>query len=138
MHIIKQIYKASILSKLSLLVIVCTMLLAIFAEAIIPDKTEDANRMILELGAKAPGFTKTVFKIPVKKNNTNRTALSTFWNGEVAEWTYIPYNQLYFNNNEVQLIHYIDETLEDTIFIKYTTLLPPNKWSLSTPDKQAY
>ncbi len=138
MHIIKQIFKASILSKLSLFVIACTILLAIFAEAIIPDKTVDANKMILELGAKAPGFKKSVFKISVKKNITNRTALSTLWYGEDAQWTYIPYNQLHFSENEVQLIHYIDETLEDTIIIKYTTLLPPSKWSLSTADKQAY
>lgn len=138
MHIINQIYKASILSKLSLLVIACTMLLALFAEAIVPDKTVDANSMILELGAKAPGFTKTVFKIPVQKNIVKRTALSKFWYGEDAQWTYIPYNNLCFAENELLLVHYIDDTLEDTLKINYSTILPTSKWALRSTDKQAY
>ena len=138
MKIIKQLYKASILSKLSLLVIACTLLLAVFAEAIIPDKTIDANKMILELGAKSPGFKKTVFKIAIQKNNTNRSVWSTFWYGEEAKWTYIPYNSISFSKNDVMLKHYIDEALEDTLKINYQTILPTSKQSLNVAEKQAY
>jgi len=119
-------------------VIACTLLLAVFAEAIIPDKSIDANKMILELGAKSPGFKKTVFKIPIQKNNTNRSVWSTFWYGEEAKWTYIPYNSISFSENDIMLKHYIDETLEDTLKINYQTILPTSKQSLNVAEKQAY
>ena len=49
---------------IALCIIGLTAILSVFAYFFAPDNTPYANRMIIELGAKPPGFTKQLLFIP--------------------------------------------------------------------------
>ena len=60
-----------------LLVIFLAVITAIFAYFIAPDSSPFANRIILEIGGKKPGYTKTFLLLPKeKKNRTKRDCSS--------------------------------------------------------------
>ena len=52
---------------LALAIIAFTIMIALLAYFLAPDASPNANRMIVELGAKKPGFTKLLLPVPGKE-----------------------------------------------------------------------
>ena len=70
-------------------------LLALFAYVIIPDKTPNANRQILEISTKKPGFEVDMLMLP-KENPPARTSFFQFLlNGRPDDCTYLPFDSLH-------------------------------------------
>lgn len=69
-------------------------LLAIFAYVIVPDKTPNANRQILEISTKKPGFEVDMLMIP-KENPDQKTSFFQFlFNGRPDNCIYVPFDSL--------------------------------------------
>lgn len=69
-------------------------LLAIFAYIIVPDKTPNANRQILEISTKKPGFEVDMLMIP-KENPDQKTSFFQFlFNGRPDNCIYVPFDSL--------------------------------------------
>lgn len=69
-------------------------LLAIFAYVIVPDKTPNANRQILEISTKKPGFEVNMLMIP-KENPDQKTSFFQFlFNGRPDNCIYVPFDSL--------------------------------------------
>lgn len=86
---------------ISLTVILFAIFIGVFAYPIIPDATPDANRQILELATRNPGFSVDMLK--VRKNDVTRhqSWLEKMFTGHYAHYNYIPYDSIGFNNANV-------------------------------------
>lgn len=110
--------------------ILLTLLTAIFAYRLAPDASPNANRMIVELGAKPPGFRKQLLALPL----TQRSAeAGSFWSGYPDSFQYLPVNGCMFRADSLLVSHFIDEGLSDTLSFALSSLIPA---SVNLPDIQ--
>jgi ABC-type dipeptide/oligopeptide/nickel transport system permease subunit len=108
----------------ALSVIILTCLVALFAYLIAPDHTPHANRMIVELGAKQPGFSTQLLLIPKNNKSEKENAVTGIFSGKVSDMLAVPINAYWFKDNLLMAEHYIDDGLQDTIAYKLNTILP--------------
>ena len=80
--------------------------LALFAYLIIPDKTPNANRQILEISTKKPGFEVDMLMIP-KENPSPKTPFFQFlFNGRPDDVIYLPFDSILINNETTTVFLY--------------------------------
>lgn len=115
----------------SLCIIVFTCVIAVFAYLIVPDNTPYGNRMIVELGAKQPGFIKMLLMLPKNVNQTQSPKLTRWFEGTPSNFTAIPINAYWFTNNKIFVLHYIDDGLQDTMQFKLIDIAASNPKTLS-------
>jgi peptide/nickel transport system permease protein len=121
---------------ISLSIILLTCLVAVFAYLFTPDSTPYANRMIVELGAKPPGFTKQLLLVPNGIKQTQQSKLYQWFNGTPSEYEAVPFNRYYFKGETIVLLHYIDDNMQDTIVYNVANLM--NNEVLHFDDWQKY
>jgi len=122
---------------ISLAIISVTCLVSIFVYLLAPDDTPSANRMIIELGAKQPGFTKQLLCIPKNSIREDHNFFSWF-NGVPSSFDASPINGYRFDGDKLIVRHYIDEGLEDTITYSLSSLLPAGQLPGSSAEWQSY
>ncbi len=110
-------------------IIALTCLVAVFAYVVAPDSSPNANNMIIELGARKPGFSIQLLKIPRAVNGENRSIFS----GTPDHFTYTPFIVYHFSGNQLLLHHYIDEGITDTVAYPLNELVPDHQ---NKPDEQ--
>ena len=137
-----QIFKLDKLLKrpsavIALCIIAVTCLVSIFAYIIAPDDTPSANRMIIELGAKQPGFTKQLLYLP-KGRRALDSRLFEWFNGTPSSFLATPINGYLFSGSNLIVHHYIDDGLEDTLSYPLSTLLTPDHLNDPLAAQQAY
>ncbi|MBL7744741.1 MAG: ABC transporter permease [Chitinophagaceae bacterium] len=99
-----------------LVVIVLSVLVAVFAYYIAPDSTPYANRIILEIGGEKPGYTRLFAAIPKERKMEAKNFFQRLISGKEDRVEYIPVNGYSFKGRDsVILRRYIDEGVEDTI-----------------------
>lgn len=103
-----------------------TTLIAVFAYCFAPDSTPNANRMIIELSAKEPGFSKQLLHIPKKNSTETGNFFNGLFNGEVSTYAAIPINKYWFTQDELVVAHYIDDGIEDTLSFNIVELAVNN------------
>ena len=99
------------------MVVFIVVVMAILGYAITPDKTTFSARQTLELEAKKPGFKMTFLLI---RNNiliNKKGFLSTMLNGKRDEYTYIPIDTFYLDDEQVFYRIY-NEYIKDSVFKK--------------------
>ena len=92
--------------KLSFLYIFICLIISIFAFLIIPDKTENANSMNLNIQSKKPGFEISVLKVPVKQYEFK--FLDLFFGSEKTFEEYA-INSIYSDGKQVIVNIYSDD-----------------------------
>ena len=84
-------------------------LMALFAYLIIPDKTPNANRQILEISTKKPGFEVDMLMIP-KETPTQKTPFFQFlFNGRPDDCIYLPFDSIQVDANQTIVYLYQSE-----------------------------
>src|SRR5690606_5958220 len=106
----------------ALSVIVITSLIAVFAYVLTPDNTPNANRMIIELSAKAPGFSRQLLKVPLPTVPEHSSWLHELFNGTPSAYSFVPINGYNITDDKLLAYHYIDDDLQDTITYSITSL----------------
>jgi ABC-type dipeptide/oligopeptide/nickel transport system permease subunit len=99
-----------------LVIIILSLFLAIFAYVIAPDNTENANRMIVEIGSRKPRFTQQFLKVP-KAQNQDRSRLQEFLFGTEDRYQFIPVNSYSISGDQLVVMKYVDEGLEEPMEI---------------------
>jgi ABC-type dipeptide/oligopeptide/nickel transport system permease subunit len=122
----------------ALCIIGVTCLVSIFAYQLAPDATPAGNTMIIELGAKPPGFSKQLLCIPLGNEQEHKSRLYEWFNGTPSVYKLSPVNGYCFVGNNLVTLHYIDDRLEDTIAYPISQLLPKDMLSAPLPEQQAY
>ena len=116
---------------LGLILIVCNMLLAIFAYIIAPDKSPNGNRIIPEIGSKQPGF--TIEMLQIKKDNISTTPfLSLFFYGKPDDYQYIPINFYKIKGDSLVYNKYIDDGISETYTVAVSKQITKQTFYLGT------
>ncbi len=94
-----------------LIVIVLSIATALFAYVLAPDATPDANRIIVEIAAKKPGYKQQFFKL----QRDNSTASGNYFSGKEDVYQYIPITAYKMFNDSIELDKYVDEGIIEKI-----------------------
>ena len=90
-------FRSNKLGMLSCFYVIIWALLALFAYLVIPDKTPNANRQILEISTKKPGFEVDMLMVP-KETPPEKTPFFRFlFNGRPDDCVYLPFDSLHIN-----------------------------------------
>ena len=112
-------------------------LLALFAYLFIPDKTPNANRQILEISTKKPGFEVDMLMIP-KETPPQKTPFFDFlFNGRPDDCIYLPFDSIRVDKERTTVYLYQGEessTARTEVFDNKELLI--NKDSLSGLTRQ--
>src|ERR1044071_7913797 len=119
-------------------IILLTALVALFAYLLAPDNTPHANRMIIELGAREPGFSKQLLLVPKTIVQPRGNKGMEWLSGTPSGYNAVPLNDYYFSGNKLFIKHYIDEGLEDTMTFTLQQLLPADKRTKNLYEQHYY
>lgn len=97
---------------LSLSVIVLFVLAAVFAYPILNDNYPDANRVMLEMATKPPGY-KAKFLVEKNTNFVSQSFLSQLFIGDKNSRAHIPILDFKVEQNTVNYSYFIDESLSE-------------------------
>lgn len=100
-------FKRNLWGVLSFSFLVICVLTAIFAYALAPDNTRNANQMHLAIHSKAPGFTSTLLVIP--SESVEHNALSEFFFGKKNADTEIPIATYNIKADAIQIAEYTSD-----------------------------
>jgi len=83
--------------------------LALFAYLIIPDKTPNANRQILEISTKKPGFEVDMLMIPKENPNPKTPFFQFLFNGRPDDVIYLPFDSIHVDAQATTVYLYQSE-----------------------------
>ena len=99
-------FRSNKLGMVSLGFVILWALLAIFAYLIIPDKTPNANRQILEISTKKPGFEVDMLMVPKETPSAKTSFLDFLLNGRPDDCIYLPFDSLHINKETTTVYLY--------------------------------
>ena len=103
-------FRSNKLGMVSCFYVVVWALLALFAYLVIPDKTPNANRQLLEISTKKPGFEVDMLMLP-KENPPSKTPFFQFLlNGRPDDCTYLPFDSLHITAATTTIYLYQSES----------------------------
>ena len=103
-------FRSNKLGMLSCFYVVVWALLALFAYLVIPDKTSNANRQLLEISTKKPGFEVNMLMLPKEMPPTKTPFFRFLFNGRADECTYLPFDSLLINKVSTTIYLYQSES----------------------------
>lgn len=96
-----------------LVVIALAIITAIFAYFIAPDHSPFANRIILEIGGRKPGFQQEFIKVKKEKNVTAPGFFGQLFSGKEDAYYYVPISSYEKKNDSFIVQKYVDEKLNE-------------------------
>ncbi len=96
-----------------LVVIILSVLLAIFAYFISPDPSPYANRIILEVARQKPGHRQTFLKVKKGKNVTSPVFFKQLFLGKEDKYYYVPITSFQTARDSIIVQKFIDEGLTE-------------------------
>ena len=97
-----------------LCIIILALLTAVFAYVIAPDATPDANRIIVEIAAKKPGYQQQFIKID-KAQQTTSSFFNEFLFGKEDRYQYIPITSYKQTGNRYDVEKFVDEGVTEPL-----------------------
>ena len=92
-----------------IIVIILSVLIAIFAYFIAPDSSPNANRIIVEIGGQKPGFTQQFLMLPRERITPSVSFFHRLVNGVEDKYQYIPVSSYRQTSDSLIIEQYIDE-----------------------------
>ena len=102
-------FRSNKLGMLSCLYVIVWTLLALFAYVFIPDKTPNANRQLLEISTKKPGFEVDMLMLPKETPPAKTPFFQFLFNGRPDDCTYLPFDSLHINKKQTTVFLYQSE-----------------------------
>lgn len=113
-----------------LIIIALSVLLGIFAYFLGTDTTPNADRQIVEIQARKPGFTQIFIKVKKEKEIGRTPFFSKLLFGAEDKFNYIPINRFSETRDSVYVEKYIDEGLQEKqVYPK--SILPAENYIIS-------
>ncbi len=98
---------------LGLFIIFLSVMVGLFAYFIASDSTPDADRQIVEIQARKPGFKQLFLKINKEKKIESTGFFSRLLYGAEDKYIYLPINSFLITRDSVVVEKYIDEDLQE-------------------------
>lgn len=108
-----------------MVIIIISFLIAVFAYFISPDSSPNANRMIVEIGGKKPGFTQQFILLPREGAPDRTSFFSRLLNGEPDQFEFIPIHKHSWEADSVIVEKFIDEGLSERVAYARTLFQNP-------------
>jgi ABC-type dipeptide/oligopeptide/nickel transport system permease subunit len=105
---------------IGLMIIILAIITGIFAYYIAPDSTPDADRQIVEIQAKKPGYKQLFLKLKKEKNVTETGFFKKLLYGAEDKFNLIPINNYELKSDSIIIQKYIDEGVEEKVSIPLT------------------
>ena len=102
-------FRSNQLGMLSCFFVIVWALLALFAYLVIPDKTPNANRQLLEISTKKPGFEVNMLMIPKETPPAKTPFFKFLFQGRPDDCTYLSFDSLYINKEQTTVFLYQSE-----------------------------
>lgn len=115
-----------------------TCLVSVFAHLLAPDGTPSANRMIIELGAKQPGFSKQLLFVPKSSAQPVENRFVSWFAGATSPYVATPINSYRFAAGALVVHHYIDDGLEDSLSYPLAQLMPADQQTKTVQEQEDY
>ena len=96
-----------------LFVIMAAALVSVFAYFISPDSSPHANRIILEIGGRSPGFTQAFLKVKKEKDIGTNDFFSQLFFGKEDKYYHVPITEHTINADSIIIQKFIDEGLTE-------------------------
>jgi len=96
-----------------LILIVFSVLTALFAYVIAPDHSPDANRIIPETGSKKPGFSTLLLQIKKEGNTAKASIAERLFKGKEDEYNYVPIVSYFIQKDSIIYQKYADEKVTE-------------------------
>ena len=107
-------FRSNTLGMFSLGFVILWALLALFAYLIIPDKTPNANRQILEISTKKPGFEVDMLMVPKETPPQKTGFLDFLLNGRPDDCIYMPFDSIKVDADQTTVYLYQAEESQNT------------------------
>lgn len=107
-------FKRNKFSLAGLIFILMTVIISINAYLISPDSTPHANRQMIELTTKKPGFKTQFLKVKKNQKEIKTGFLKYLLFGKPSEYNYIPIDNFRFNNNYIEIDEYSPDDTTST------------------------
>lgn len=114
-----------------LVVISISLLIALFAYLLAPDRSPHANRMILEIGGRKPGFRQEFLLVKKERQVVYYSPVIQWLAGKEDSYNYIPINRFEYLGDSLVVWKFIDEGIEE----RFAYFLPQSKRSSNDPYK---
>jgi ABC-type dipeptide/oligopeptide/nickel transport system permease subunit len=98
-----------------LIVIAISILLAITCYFIAPDKSPNANRMIVEINGQRPGFTQQFLKVPREKIFREASFIHQMISGREDRFQYVPITSYKQTADSIIVQQYIDDGISERV-----------------------
>lgn len=108
-----------------LAIILLAIVLACLAYWIAPDCSPDANRMIVEIGGRKPGFSQQFFVRPKDHPVTPNNWIKRTLYGQPDRFQYIPVSGYSVIGDKLVILKYIDEGINDSLAIPLSEVQTP-------------
>lgn len=99
-------FRSNKLGMLSCFYVFIWAILALFAYVVIPDQTPNANRQLLEISTKKPGFEVDMLMIPKETPPTKTPSPKYLLQGRPDDCTYLPFDSLHINKEQTIVFLY--------------------------------
>jgi ABC-type dipeptide/oligopeptide/nickel transport system permease subunit len=109
-------------------IILITIFIAIFAYWLAPDHSPNANRMIIEIGGKHPGYKQQFLAIKKTDLIEKKGLLQRTISGKKDDFQYIPINGFEYKNDSLIYQQYLDEN----IFERKSVLVSGDQYHIET------
>ena len=98
-----------------MIIIAIALVTALFAHMLAPDRSPDANRMILEIGGEKPGYTQQFLLLPKQKEYKSTSLMSDLATGSEDRYQYVPITGYVERGDSLIVQKYIDEGFTEKI-----------------------
>ena len=115
-----------------LFIICVSVFIAITCYLIAIDNSSNANRMVIEIGGKKPGYSQLYLKIPIREK-TDKNFFSRLIEGSTDIYQYVPIINYVEKNDSLIIDKYIDDGLTEKQFYSIAKLngnFPPNTFKI--------
>ena len=102
-------FRSNKLGMVALFFVLLWAIVALFAYLVIPDKTPNANRQLLEISTKKPGFEVDMLMIPKENPNPKTPFFKFLLQGRPDDCTYLPFDSLHINKERTTVFLYQSE-----------------------------
>lgn len=103
-------FRSNKLGMVACFYVIVWALLALFAYLVIPDKTPNANRQLLEISTKKPGFDVDMLMMPKEAPPQKTSFFQFLFEGRPDDCTYLPFDSLHINKVSTTVYLYQSES----------------------------
>lgn len=109
---------------IGMIVIIFSVFISVFAYFLSADSTPYANRIILEIGGRKPGFKQTFIKVKKEKNVAATGFLKKLFSGQEDVYYYVPVSSYEKRSDSFIVQKFIDEGLNERRAYAFSQLAP--------------